>query len=343
MLELVNISKTFTGAHRVEAVRDVSLKVEAGGIYGIIGASGAGKSTLVRCMNLLERPDSGRVLLNGQDLMTLKPDQLRAQRRAIGMIFQHFALMSSRTALHNVMLPLRDAHISRAEAMNKALAMLQLVGLEDKVDAYPSQLSGGQKQRVAIARALSYDPALLLCDEATSALDPQTTLSILELLRQLNEQLGLTIVIITHEMSVIKEICHRVAVMEDGRIAEEGDVYTIFSNPHKAVTQRFIQTTSSLSKIEKLLASNNEVVRLLPGDALLKLRFGRESAGHALISDVSRRFGVDMNIIFGDIEILRDAPLGGLIVVAQGGENTVQQSVEYLREHGVGVEVLKHA
>lgn len=343
MLELVNISKTFTGAHRVEAVRDVSLTVKDGEIYGIIGASGAGKSTLVRCMNLLERPETGQVLLNGCDLMTLKPAQLRQQRREIGMIFQHFHLMASRTALQNVMLPLRDLNITRAEAREKALAMLKLVGLSDKANAYPSQLSGGQKQRVAIARALSYDPKLLLCDEATSALDPQTTLSILELLKQLNEQLGLTIVIITHEMSVIKEICHRVAIMEDGRIAEEGDVYTIFSRPQQEVTRRFIETTSTLSKIQKLLANDAEVVRLAPGDALLKLRFGRESAGHALISDISRRFGVDMNIIFGDIEILRDAPLGGLIVVAQGGADAVHQSIAHLRAHQVGVEVLKHA
>lgn len=342
MLILDSVSKTFTAASgRVEAVRDVSLKVGAGQIYGIIGESGAGKSTLVRCVNLLERPEQGSIRVNGVEMTALPPVQLRAQRRGIGMIFQHFNLMASRTALDNVMLPLRAERPGRAEARRKALELLQLVGLQDKADAYPSQLSGGQKQRVAIARALSGDPQLLLCDEATSALDPQTTLSILGLLKQLNEQLGLTIVIITHEMAVIKEICHRVAIMQEGRVVEEGDVYSVFSHPREDITRRFIDSTSPLQKIHRLIAQDADLVRLLPGEAILRLNFGRGSAARALISDISRRFEVDMNIVFGDIQVIQEVPLGGLIVIARGQQ--LADAVSYLRENGVGVEELKHA
>ena len=344
MLKLEHLYKTFTGSSgKVEAVQDVSLQVQAGQIYGIIGASGAGKSTLVRCINLLERPDSGQVWLQEQELTRLPEQELRRVRRGIGMIFQHFNLMASRTVLGNVQLALKDSGLSPAAAKEKALSLLSLVGLNDKVDAYPSQLSGGQKQRVAIARALCGDPKLLLCDEATSALDPQTTLSILALLKQLNESLGLTIVIITHEMAVIKEICHRVAIMEDGRVVEEGDVYSIFSQPREDVTRAFIDTTSPLQKIYRIIQEDADVVRLTPGQQILRLRFKRESAARALVSDISRRYGIDMNIIFGDIQIIQNAPLGGLVVIASGEEEQLRQATEYLQHNGVDVEVIKRA
>ncbi len=344
MLRLENISKTFTGpGAKVEAVRDVSLLVEAGQIYGIIGASGAGKSTLVRCMNLLERPESGKVWLDETELTALDEVQLRQHRRGIGMIFQHFNLMASRTALDNIMLPLRDTQKDKAKAREKALGLLHLVGLSDKADSYPSQLSGGQKQRVAIARALANDPRLLLCDEATSALDPQTTLSILGLLKELNQKLKLCIVIITHEMAVVKEICHQVAVMEDGRVVEAGEVYGIFSQPREAVTRQFIDNTSPLQKIHRLIAHDAPVVRLKPGEEILKLKFLRRSASQALVSQISRQFDVDMNIIFGDIEVIGDAPLGGLIVIAGGEADKLLAAKAYLQDNGVDVEVIRHA
>ena len=234
MIELRHISKDFgTGEHAVHAVQDVSLTVETGEIFGIIGFTGAGKSTLVRCINLLERPTSGEVLLDGQELTALPPKQLRQTRKKIGMIFQHFNLMPSRTVAGNVAYPLRGSGLSREQIAAKVQSLLELVGIGNKADAFPSQLSGGQKQRVAIARALANDPSVLLCDEATSALDPQTTKAILHLLRDLNAKLGLTIVLITHEMAVVREICHRVAVMEHGRVAEQGEVFNVFVDPRQ--------------------------------------------------------------------------------------------------------------
>lgn len=344
MLVLEQIYKTFGSQQsRVEAVSGVSLQVKAGEIYGIIGSSGAGKSTLVRCINLLERPEQGNVFYKDQELTALNEKDLRYVRRGIGMIFQHFNLMASRTALENILLPLKDIQKDKAKALQKARELLNLVGLADKAHSYPSQLSGGQKQRVAIARALCHDPGLLLCDEATSALDPQTTLSILELLKQLNQQLGLTIVIITHEMSVIKEICHRVAIMEAGRIVEEGPVYEIFSQPKEALTRQFIDTTSPLKKIYRLIAEDAPVVRLAPGERLLRLRFLRQSAGKALISELSRRFELEINIIFGDIEIIAGAPLGGLVVIAGGEADKIEAAIAYLAAQDVEVEVLKDA
>ena len=235
MIELKNISKDFgSGEKAVHAVRDVSLSIGSGEIFGIIGFSGAGKSTLVRCINLLERPSSGSVFVAGQDLTALSAKDLRAARKKIGMIFQHFNLMPSRTVAGNVAYPLKGSGLSKEDIQKKVATLLELVGIGDKADAYPSQLSGGQKQRVAIARALANDPQVLLCDEATSALDPQTTKAILHLLKHLNETLGITIVLITHEMAVVKEICDRVAVMEYGRVVEQGEVFTVFAEPKQA-------------------------------------------------------------------------------------------------------------
>ena len=338
MIELRHISKDFgTGEHAVHAVQDVSLTVETGEIFGIIGFSGAGKSTLVRCINLLERPTSGEVLLDGQELTALPPKQLRQTRKKIGMIFQHFNLMPSRTVAGNVAYPLRGSGLSREQIAAKVQSLLELVGIGDKADAFPSQLSGGQKQRVAIARALANDPSVLLCDEATSALDPQTTKAILHLLRDLNAKLGLTIVLITHEMAVVREICHRVAVMEHGRVAEQGEVFNVFVDPRQDITRSFIRTTSNLQKVEELIAADSPVTRLKPGELIIRLSYVQRNAAEPLISVVS------LNIIFADINIVQDAPIGGTVAIISGERSHITKAIEYFIDKNVGVEVIKDA
>ena len=344
MIELRHISKDFgTGEHAVHAVQDVSLTVETGEIFGIIGFSGAGKSTLVRCINLLERPTSGEVLLDGQELTTLPPKQLRQARKKIGMIFQHFNLMPSRTVAGNVAYPLRGSGLSREQIAAKVQSLLELVGIGDKADAFPSQLSGGQKQRVAIARALANDPSVLLCDEATSALDPQTTKAILHLLRDLNAKLGLTIVLITHEMAVVREICHRVAVMEHGRVAEQGEVFNVFVDPRQDITRSFIRTTSNLQKVEELIAADSPVTRLKPGELIIRLSYVQRNAAEPLISVVTKLFDVSLNIIFADINIVQDAPIGGTVAIISGERSHITKAIEYFIDKNVGVEVIKDA
>ena len=344
MFELRHISKVFgTGEHAVHAVQDVSLTVETGEIFGIIGFSGAGKSTLVRCINLLERPTSGEVLLDGQELTALPPKQLRQTRKKIGMIFQHFNLMPSRTVAGNVAYPLRGSGLSREQIAAKVQSLLELVGIGNKADAFPSQLSGGQKQRVAIARALANDPSVLLCDEATSALDPQTTKAILHLLRDLNAKLGLTIVLITHEMAVVREICHRVAVMEHGRVAEQGEVFNVFVDPRQDITRSFIRTTSNLQKVEELIAADSPVTRLKPGELIIRLSYVQRNAAEPLISVVTKLFDVSLNIIFADINIVQDAPIGGTVAIISGERSHITKAIEYFIDKNVGVEVIKDA
>ena len=344
MIELNHISKDFgSGPGQVHAVRDVSLSIEKGEIFGIIGFSGAGKSTLVRCMNLLERPTAGTVAVDGRELTALAAKELRQARKKIGMIFQHFNLMPSRTVFGNVAYPLRGSGLSKADIREKVQRLLDLVEIGDKADAYPRQLSGGQKQRVAIARALANDPKVLLCDEATSALDPQTTKAILSLIRHLNETLGITVVIITHEMAVVKEICGRVAVMERGRVVEQGEAFSIFARPREPVTRSFIRTTSNLQKIEELIAQDSPVVRLKPGELIVRLSYVERSPSEPVISEASRRFDVSLNFIFADIEIIQGAPIGGTVAIIGGERERVTAAVEYLIEKNVGVEVLKDA
>jgi len=344
LIELRHISKDFgTGEHAVHAVQDVSLTVETGEIFGIIGFSGAGKSTLVRCINLLERPTSGEVLLDGQELTSLPPKQLRQTRKKIGMIFQHFNLMPSRTVAGNVAYPLRGSGLSREQIAAKVQSLLELVGIGNKADAFPSQLSGGQKQRVAIARALANDPSVLLCDEATSALDPQTTKAILHLLRDLNAKLGLTIVLITHEMAVVREICHRVAVMEHGRVAEQGEVFNVFVDPRQDITRSFIRTTSNLQKVEELIAADSPVTRLKPGELIIRLSYVQRNAAEPLISVVTKLFDVSLNIIFADINIVQDAPIGGTVAIISGERSHITKAIEYFIDKNVGVEVIKDA
>ena len=314
MIQVENLCKRFnTKGGTVEAAKNISFSIEKGEIFGIIGLSGAGKSTLVRCLNLLERPTSGTVRVNGKNLTELSEKELRKERQKVGMIFQHFNLMRSRTVGENVAYPLKGSGLSKAQIKAKVRELLELVDIAEKENAYPSQLSGGQKQRVAIARALANDPKVLLCDEATSALDPQTTGAILQLLKHLNEKLGITIVIITHEMAVVKEICDRVAVMEHGNVVEEGDVYSIFAAPKAGITRDFIRTTSNLQKIEKLVEEKSPLVALKPGEKILRLNYIKKNTSEALISEASRRFSVDLNIIFADIEIVQDAPIGGTV------------------------------
>ena len=342
MVVIEEAYKTFeSGARKVDAVRGVSLTIQDGEIFGVIGYSGAGKSTLIRLINLLERPTSGRIFVNGQELTALAPKELRQARRKIGMIFQHFNLMKSRTVYSNVAYPLRGSPLSKEERRDKVMNLLKLVGLEEKALAYPSQLSGGQKQRVAIARALANDPTVLLCDEATSALDPQTTQDILRLLRDVNRKLGITIVLITHEIAVVKEICTRLAVMDAGRVVEEGAIYDVFSQPKAELTQRFIRTTNNLARFEELLATAPDSLNLKPGDVIAQMEFHGGSAGHALVSTLSREYGVDISIVFGNIDILQATPLGTLIVIFRGPVDQVQKALLAAEKSEVQVEVLR--
>ena len=344
MIELTHISKDFaSGGRTVHAVQDVSLSIGKGEIFGIIGFSGAGKSTLVRCINLLERPTSGSVTVDGKEMTALSARELRQARKKIGMIFQHFNLMPSRTVFGNVAYPLRGSGLSREQIADKVHRLLELVGIGDKAEAYPKQLSGGQKQRVAIARALANDPNVLLCDEATSALDPQTTKAILRLLKNLNEKLGITVVIITHEMAVVKEICDRVAVMEHGRVVEQGEVFNVFADPRQEITRSFMHTTSNLRKIEELIEEDSPVVQLKPGELIVRLSYIQRNVSEPLISTVSRKFDIVLNIIFSDIAIVQNAPIGGTVAIISGEREQITQAIAYLIEKNVGVEVIKDA
>ena len=337
---LENIVKTFSdGAGKdVEALKNVSVKIEDGDIYGIIGFSGAGKSTLVRCINLLEKPTSGNVKIDGLNITELSPRQLREERKKIGMIFQHFNLMPSRTVVDNIALPLKRSGLSKEEIYKRARNLLELVELSDKEKAYPAELSGGQKQRVAIARALANNPKILLSDEATSALDPQTTDSILKLLKKLNEQLNITIVVITHEIDVIKQICNRVAVMDQGEVMETGEVFEIFANPKEKLTKDFIKTTSNLYKLEDILKENNESITIKDGDVLARLTYLQKDISEPLISTVTKKFDLDLNILLADVEIVSGAPIGGTVVVFNGEPKNIEDAIHYLKEKNVRVD-----
>lgn len=344
MIKLENIDVTFKqGIKVVNAVKNVSLHVEPGDIYGIIGYSGAGKSTLVRTINLLQRPTKGNVVVNGVDLLKLKPKRLRAARKKIGMIFQHFNLMNTLSVFDNVAFPLKKSGKTKSEIEEKVLSLLELVGLEDKVNSYPRQLSGGQKQRVAIARALANDPDVLLCDEATSALDPKTTYSILELLQKVNVQLGITIVIITHEMQVVKEICNKVAVMEEGEVIEKGSVLEIFTNPERDLTKDFIDTATHINQGIETVLSHEQLLNLQEGDYLVKISFVGASTGEPLITKLSTQFQVAANILFANVEIIQDTPVGTLLVGLSGEKSGIENALSYIKEQGVSVDVLEES
>ena len=348
MINIEHLDKTYHLKNAdVHAVDDVSLHIESGQIYGVIGYSGAGKSTLVRCLNFLEIPDSGSIEIEGfgkvsanQESLDISQKKLRELRRSIGMIFQHFNLLDRSTVFDNVAYPLKYTGLSKKEIETRVDELLDLVDLADKKYVYPSQLSGGQKQRVAIARALSNNPKVLLSDEATSALDPDATESILKLLKDLNKRLGITIILITHEMSVIKSIANRVAVMENGKVVEEGDVYDIFANPKEEITKKFINSSSSLSNITKLIENKT----IIPRDSkLVKLTFTRDSVGSATISKISREYNVDVNIMLANVDVVNADALGGIIASIEGNKEDIQDAINYLHASNVKVEVIHHA
>jgi len=342
MIKLDHITQTYKTpeGREFKALDDVSIEIRPGEIFGIIGRSGAGKSTLVRCINLLNRPSEGTVTVDGKNLTELSEDELRESRRSIGMIFQHFNLLDRSTVFENIAYPLQYTGMKKEEISARVFELLDLVDLREKANVYPSQLSGGQKQRVAIARALANRPKVLLSDEATSALDPDATEAILNLLRDLNRKLGLTIVLITHEMAVIKSICNRVAVMENGRVVEEGDVYDIFAHPRAAITRKFVSSASALSKVHKLMEEGSPLVKPDAHEKLVRLTFHRECVGEHVISTISRDFGVDVNIVLANVEVLEDNPLGGVIALLGGREEQVQSALQYLNENHVYTEVI---
>lgn len=340
MIKLSNITKVFQqGKRTIQALNNVSLEVPAGQIYGVIGASGAGKSTLIRCVNLLERPTQGSVLVDGQDLTALSESQLTKARRQIGMIFQHFNLLSSRTVYGNVSLPLELDNVPRDEIKRRVTELLDLVGLSEKHDVYPANLSGGQKQRVAIARALASNPKVLLCDEATSALDPATTRSILELLKDINRRLGLTILLITHEMDVVKRICDCVAVISDGELIEQDTVSEVFSHPKTPLAQQFIQSTLHLDIPEDYAArlSGEAKADAVP---LLRMEFTGQSVDAPLLSETARRFNVNNNIISAQMDYAGGVKFGIMLAEMHGSSEETQAAIAYLQQHHVKVEVL---
>lgn len=335
MIRLEHVTKTFqTRDGDVHAVKDVSLDIAEGQIFGIIGFSGAGKSTLVRCMNLLERPEEGKVIFDGKNLLDLDAAGLRHARQKMSMIFQHFNLMRSRTVYENIALPLRMEKRPKEEIDKKVMELLDLIDLVERRDSYPSQLSGGQKQRVAIARALATDPKVLLCDEATSALDPQTTQSILHLIRRINRERNITVVVITHEMLVVKEICDRVAVMEAGRVVETNDLVPIFINPIEEITRNFINTTNESAKIQELIDTGHPLTRLAENQQLVRLTYTPENAAEPIISRLAEKLGVESSIIFGNIEVIRDEPIGTIVTKMTGSDQQLKDALALCREAG---------
>ncbi|QUH25125.1 methionine ABC transporter ATP-binding protein [Serpentinicella alkaliphila] len=333
MITLKNIFKTYkTKNSSLVAVNDVSLNISKGEIFGIIGYSGAGKSSLIRCVNLLEKPDKGQVIVNGQDLTLLTEKSLREARKKIGMIFQGFNLLKTATVYENISLPLKLSGFSTSEIDRRVDNYLSIVGLEDKKFAYPNQLSGGQKQRVAIARTLAHEPEIILSDEATSALDPETTESILELLLKINKEFGITILLITHEMSVIQKICDKVAVMENGNIVEQGCVLDIYSHPKHPTTKKFINSLFPKQISPSVLDS------LKKRGPIVSLSFVGSSADKPLLATLPTKFNVFPNILSGHIIQLKKGPFGKIIVSLQGDTSNISESIIYLKDQGVIVE-----
>lgn len=334
MIEIKNVKKSFTrDKHRIEALKGVTLNVEQGDIYGVIGFSGAGKSTLIRMVNYLETPSEGEVIVNGKTLSKLSKRELRDLRKKIGMIFQHFNLLESKTIFENIAIPLILNNTPKIEIDKKVRELLEFVGLENRADAYPSELSGGQKQRVGIARALTTNPLILLCDEATSALDPQTTESILELLKKANEEYNITILIITHEMNVIREICNKVAVMEKGEIVEEGRLIDIFGNPKHETTKNFVRTVVH----DKIPNSILEQYKENYEGKLLELKFIGRNAKEAIIADASSKNNIEINILYANFTEIKKDILGYITVSANGKLENINAAIEYLEDKGVEV------
>ena len=319
IIQIQHLNKTFgEGPTAVHALEDINLDIRAGEIFGIIGLSGAGKSTMVRCMNLLERPTSGSVIVNGQEITKLKDKDLRKARQSISMIFQSFNLLMQRSALDNICFPLELIGVKRAEAVKRARELLKIVGLEERENAYPAQMSGGQKQRVAIARALATNPKVLLCDEATSALDPTTTLSILALLKELNQTLGVTVVVITHQMNVIEEICHRVAILDSGVVAEQGDVAEIFSNPQTDIGRR-------------LVYPNGVQIDHLPASRVIRIAFNGGSSYEPLIASLAIDCGVKVNILGADTRNIDGKAFGTMLLGLPQDDMEATRALRYIQ------------
>lgn len=342
MIKIENLTKTYTSATgRQTGIQNINLSVSKGEIFGVIGKSGAGKSTLIHCLNLLTVPDSGSIKINNIEIATLSGAPLRAERRKIGMIFQHFNLLSSRTVFDNVALPLKLASVNKKQIKQRVNTLLELVGLSDKTDVYPAMLSGGQKQRVAIARALANEPDVLLCDEATSALDPHTTQTILNLLKDIQKKLGLTILLITHEMHVIKQICDRVAVMDQGKIIEQGDVLKIFTEPQQSITRDLIGTALKLDL-------PTEITKALQHDwhpeahTLLRFTFVGNRATKPVLSELVTKFQIDFNILQANIELIHGEPVGIMLVQTQATVEQLQEILNYTQAQHVKLEVLGH-
>lgn len=340
MIKVSSLTKQYSQAKgSLSVLKGIDLSIRQGEIFGIIGRSGAGKSTLVRCLNYLEKPTSGAVTIDGVDLSTLNSSALRAQRKRIGMIFQHFNLLSSRTVAENVALPLELSAIDKIKKQAKIHELLELVGLSDKANAYPGALSGGQKQRVAIARALACDPVILLSDEATSALDPETTVTILKLLKKINQKLGLTIVMITHEMEVVKSACHRVAVLEQGKVVEQGKVLDIFVSPQSEVTQALTQSALHLELPETI----QQAIKAQPfkgGAPIVRIAFVGNTAKEPLLVALYKRFEVSANILQADLEFIDGSPVGVCLSELTGEMEKTKQAIAFLQSEGLGVEVI---
>ena len=333
MIELKHVSKTFDSgtAGGVDALKDVSLTIEDGDIYGIIGMSGAGKSTLVRCINLLEKPTSGEIIVNGQRLDTMTPAQLRAARREITMIFQRFNLLMQRSCLKNICFPMELAGVKKDEAEKRARELLEMVGLPDKANAYPAQLSGGQKQRIAIARALATDPKVLLCDEATSALDPNTTHSILTLIKDINRKLGITVVVITHQMSVVEEICDHVAILDGGVVVEVGEVKEIFSNPKTAAAKRLVAPNGG--------SAARDLSSFAPDDHVVRVTFNGSSAAKPLVASLAAETGILVSVLSADTRDLSGQCYGSMLLKLPKDIEQAKQAAAYMRgQPGVTVE-----
>ncbi len=324
MIELKNLCKTYSLADgSVEALRDVSLTIPDGDVFGIIGMSGAGKSTLVRCINMLERPTSGSVVIDGHDLTRMNEKELRQERRSITMIFQGFNLLMQKNCLRNVCFPLELAGVKKAEAVKKAQSLLELVGLGDKASAYPAQLSGGQQQRVAIARALATNPKVLLCDEATSALDPKTTGAILELIRDINRKLGITVIIITHQMSVVESTCRHVAILEEGQVVEQGEVSAVFSHPKSEAARRLVFPEGNP---ESLLCAGS-------GSRLIRVVFnGADATGKPLIARMATEAGIEANIAYASTRSIEGRTYGSMLLSIEDKNDDLARAIAYLTQ-----------
>ena len=340
MIEIKDLKKVYQGEEgEVVALKGIDLEIEKGEIFGLIGPSGAGKSSFIRCLNLLEEPTAGQIIIDGEDLTALNTKELRDARKELGMIFQNFNLLDSRTVADNVSFPLEIANEKKEKIDTKVAELLELVGLADKADSYPSQLSGGQQQRVGIARALANDPKVLLCDEATSSLDPETTHSILDLLKDINEKLGITIVLITHEMGVIKEICTKVAVLETGSVVELGDVIDIFTKPKERVTKKFVQRIINANVPQELLS--RVTVENPEHGRLIKICFVGDSASKPLVSDLVHNYQIDANILYGNIDKIQGIPFGTLIIELTGDRDQIESAIDFLHEsNNVRIEVI---